>query len=114
MLKSRIPEVETSSGHTVDGLTLSTVQTKTYSFTLEQLKHLVMADKLFAHPVPREYGLDMLCALIRKHRYELFGTCESYKIITNGYGQFKEVTFSHGNPVNAKTIFTKLETLLDN
>lgn len=114
MLKSRIPEVTVNSGHTVDGLTLSTVQTKSYTFTLEQLKHLVMADKLFAHPVPRNQGLDMLLGLIRNYRYELFGTFDSYKVITNGYGQFKEVQFSHGKAMKAKIIFAKLEKWLDN
>lgn len=111
MRNKMTPEVKKSSGHTVDGLTLSIVETKTYTFTLAQLKFAVTADKLFGFPVYREQALDMLCGLIRKHRFELFGTCEGYRIITNGYGQFKEVKFSHGNPVKAETVFRKLESL---
>ena len=109
MRNKMAPTVERSIGHTADGLTLSTVETKTFTFTLKQLKHAVTADKLFNFPVPREYALDVLCGLIRKHRYDIWGTFEGYKVITNGYGQFQEIRTSHSNPLKVDRLFELLE-----
>ena len=108
------PKVESSNGHTVDGLTLSTIETKTFTFTLDQLKFAVTVEKPIGYPVTRAQAMDVLCGLLRKHRYELFGNCEPYKVITNGYGQFKYVEAYHGDKYDAKLIFAKLEKLLDN
>jgi hypothetical protein len=92
-----------------DGLTVTYTTIKTVTLNIEQLKRACTADKHMLSHIDRNGALKILSGLIRKHRYDLFGTCEGYRIITNGYGQFKEVDFSHGNPVKAETIFNKLE-----
>lgn len=111
MQNKRVPIGERNESTVVNGLTLDIITTRSYTFTIDQLKYAVTADKPFGLPVSRQQALDVLCALIRKNRWELFGTFEGYRIITNGYGQFKEVQHSHGNPVKAETIFNRLATL---
>lgn len=107
----RQPIVKKDTTMTNDGLTVTYTTTKTVTLNIEQLKRVTTADKHMLSHITREGGLKMLSGLIRENRYELFDTCEGYKIITNGYGQFKEVQFSHGNPVKADIIFRKLEQL---
>ncbi len=110
-MNKRIPKGVHSEAVICDGLTLSHTKTREFTFTIAQLKYAVTADKPYGLPVDRKEVLALLATAIRANRWELFGTYEGYKIITNGYGQFKEVAFSHGNPVKAKAIFDKLETL---
>ena len=101
-------ERETSKTTRVNGLSLVRTTTEVITLNMQQLKRACTADKILMAGINREDALDVLSGLIRENRWELFGTCEGYKIITNGYGQFKEVQFSHGNPVKAETIFNKL------
>lgn len=110
-MNKRIPQSVRSESVTCGGMTLTHVKERSFTFTLAQLKYAVTADKPFGLPVDRKDVLALLAAQIREHRYELFGTHEGYNIITNGYGQFKEVAFSHGNPVKAEAIFNRLERL---
>ena len=114
MRNSRIPTVETHTDHSASGLTLTRTVSRTMQFTIAQLKYGCTADKLLGVPYIRDEALTMLSSLVRKNRWELFGTFEGYRIITNGYGQFKQVEFDYEQPVNnAETIFNKLEQLLD-
>ena len=108
------PTVEDSRTSSTDGLTLTITDTRIYTFNLEQLQHAVTADKLMGYPFGREYALDVLCGLIRKNRYDIIGNHEPYKVITNGYGQFKYVEAYHGDKLDATVIFAKLKKLLDN
>ena len=101
-------ERESERTTSANGLTLERITTERITFNLSQLKRACTADKMLMTGINREDALKVLSGLIRENRWELFGTCEGYKIITNGYGQFKEVQFSHGNPVKAETIFNKL------
>jgi len=107
----RIPKGVHSDAVTCNGMTLTHVKERSFTFTIAQLRYAVTADKPFGLPVDRKEVLALLATQIRENRWELFGTYEGYNIITNGYGQFKEVAFSHGNPVKASTIFNRLETL---
>jgi hypothetical protein len=107
----RVPKGVHTEAVTCNGMTLSHTKTREFTFTIAQLKYATTADKPYGLPVERKQVLALLASTIRANRWELFGTYEGYNIITNGYGQFKEIAFSHGNPVKASTIFNKLETL---
>jgi hypothetical protein len=109
MRNKMLPIAIRETSHRVDGLTLTVVENKSYTFTLKQLKFAVTTNKLFNFPVPREYALDVLCKLIRKHRYDIWGTFDGYKVITNGYGQLKEIQTSHSNPMDVDRLFELLE-----
>ena len=109
----RYPAVERSNDHSINGLTLLSTATRSMTFTLEQLQRAVTVDKLVCTAFTREQALDLFSSLVRENRYELFGTYDGYRIITNGYGQLKEVKFSHSNPLSAKDIFIMLERVLD-
>ena len=108
----RQPIVERDSSITYkDGLTVIYTETKSVTLNIEQLKRAAMADKHMLSHIDRNGALKMLSGIIRENRLELFGTYDGYKIITNGYGQFKEIQFSHSNPIDAELIFKKLEIL---
>lgn len=111
--KPRYPVVERSNDHSIEGLTLSSTATRSMTFTLEQLQRAVTADKLVSTAFTRKQALDVFAKLVRENRLELFGTYDGYRIITNGYGQLKEVSFSHSNPSSAKDIFIMLARVLD-
>lgn len=52
---------------------------------------------------------DHLCALIRKHRYDVLGTGEPYRVITNGYGHFMYVELiEDGTRIGSAVIKFKL------
>jgi len=111
--KPLVPEAKRLTTTETDGLTLSVITSKSFTFTLEQLQRAVSADKLTSRAFTREQALNLFSSLVRENRYELFGTYDGYRIITNGYGQLKEVSFSHSNPITAKDIFIMLARVLD-
>lgn len=92
-----------------DGLTLTRTTTEEITFTLPQLKRAVTAEKMLMTGINREDALQVLAKLVREHRYDIWGTAEGYKIMTNGYGQFKEIITSHSNPLDADRLFELLE-----
>jgi hypothetical protein len=55
-----------------------------------------------SNPVLWESAMDALCELIRKAFDVPVGL---YKVISNGYGEFKCVEFSDGKRINAKEVF---------
>ena len=107
--KSVFPKPTVERSIDVDGLSLQKTEVKCFTFTLAQLKRAITADKIFSTEFTRNDALDVFCNLVRRNRLELFGTFDGYKVITNGYGQLKEIRFSHSNPITADEIFNMLE-----
>ena len=54
--------------------------------------------------------------LIRKYRYELFGTFEGYQVITNGYNSLKKIKFPNNcrKPIEGNEVINKLIKILEN
>lgn len=94
-----------------DGLTLTHIKTRSFTFTLAQLKYATMADKMFGLPVTRDQVNDVLKSVMRQNRWELFGSfTENYTITFNGYGQFKSVECKSTNTkLTAVQVFNILE-----
>ena len=53
------------------------------------------------------------CELIKEHRYEIFGTFQGYKIVTNGYKGLKRIEFDDKNLVSGKVVINKLFKILE-
>jgi len=98
-MQKRIPTVDTTSTTVTNGLTLTHVVAKAYTFTIAQVKYLCTADKIIGYPVTREQGQDLIKSLARENRYELFGSFAPYTITFNGYGQLKSMCLKDGGRV---------------
>ena len=63
---------------------------------------------------PKRYDhcMSLLSDLIRKYRYEILGTYANFKIITNGYGEFKHIEAPEKDNIKADTVFNRIEILL--
>ena len=111
MRKSKFsPTVKTSAAEPkCEGLSFTEVVEKEYTFTLGQLRIATTHDQLMKEH--RKRAMALTASLIRKHRWDLFGTFAGYRIITNGYGQFKHVELDT-NRLTATQIFDKLERLI--
>ena len=88
---------------------------KTHELTFEQFSFNVRnTNRAIRCNVPRPMLMERLSKLIRKHRWELFGTYGPYKIICDGYGGFQYVEMSDSKKrFNAKTILEQIK-ILDN
>jgi len=93
-------------------LYVETVVVKKLSFeSVADLKKAVQAKSRDTER--RKKGLTVLSELLKKYRYELFNSFSGFSIITNGYGQFKEVQLSENNKrIGIDEIFNKLDKLI--
>jgi len=106
-----IPTVTRTETNTAAGLTISCNVSKSYTFTVAQLKRACTAHNLNAFPISRDAVNDLLKSIVKQHRYELFNSYESYTITTNGYGQLKSMGLKDGGRQLAPNeIFNILET----
>ena len=113
MKAKRFPEIVRTDKTEVTDMTLDIVSTRSLTFTLEQLRYLVTADKWMQIPITREQANDLLKSVIRSNRWELFGSYVTpYRIIFNGYGQFKSVENDELN-ISAAHVFKILINLRD-
>ncbi len=88
------------------------IETKTVTtrYTFKQLRRSCLNN--YTHLDSRK-AMEILSALIYKNRFELFGDCQPYQIIVNGYGILKFVNY--GNDLfryTAKQLFTTLYELV--
>jgi hypothetical protein len=99
----------------VNEMTYTEVIKTSFTFTVEQLRLISTTD------LKREYrsaAIAVVAGLIKKYKFELFQSCDGYRIITNGYGQFKRVELDgvlngEKKTYDAKLIFRKLKVILD-
>jgi len=55
--------------------------------------------------------LDFISKCLKENRWEMLKTFEGFKIILNGYGEFKEVVTSSGVVFNSNQIFNKMRLI---
>ena len=101
-------------------LTHKTVEVKETKFTLSELEYCTTAPLRVAmnRQLRREklsLGLVVLSELIKKHRFEILGTHDGYRIITNGYGLFVRISTTGmihcPFDMKAKEVFARLREI---
>ena len=110
----RIPTVKKTEETIAHGLTLHHTVTRAFTFTVAQLKYACTVDRVMGFPVSlsRDKVNDVLKSVVRANRWELFGNHEPYRIIFNGYGQFKYVDCEAvGVKLSATEVFNILDKL---
>jgi len=65
------------------------------------------------HVSPRENALCMLSDLLKVYRYEVFKSFEGFKIVLNGYRQFKCIEFADGRRMKSQEVLRRLEPLTE-
>lgn len=88
----------------------------TTEYTFKQVADYVTKKQRLAKVHHVHKCFKILSDLIRKHRYDLLGTYGGYRIINNGYGEFKYVEivgdFSEKKNIPASTVLRKLKEIL--
>ena len=97
---------------------LKAIKTIEIEYTVKAIKNAVTGvisrgakDAGRAAMARRDYSdcMKLLCGYIRQNRWELFDTFEPYKVIANGYGEFKQVETESGLTIKANTILKHMQ-----
>jgi len=95
------------------------IKTTEIEYTVKAIKNAVTGvisrgakDAGRAAMARRDYSdcMKLLCGYMRQNRWELFDTFEPYKVITNGYGEFKQVELESGRIVKPDSIFRQMHS----
>lgn len=107
--KARYPKPVRTSEHSCNGLTLSATETRSLTFTVEQLRRAATTNKLVCTTFDREQIKNLIINIVRENRWELFGSyINPYKIVFNGYGQLSYLE-DDNKRVTLDTLFSILE-----
>lgn len=96
------------------------VQAKTVTYSLDDIikytTNLVRAVQHRINPVDSKLKhtkpcLDFISKCLKENRWEMLKTFEGFKIILNGYGEFKEVVTDSGVVFNSNQIFEKMKLI---
>jgi len=108
--KPRFPKAKRTDSTSVAGLTLSHTVTKSFKFSVAQLKDLCTAEKLVGASFTRDQIKELLQEITRQNRYVIFESFAPYTITYNGYGQLKSMQLKEfGHKLSVDEIFNRLD-----
>ncbi len=83
---------------------------KTYKFTWTDFIRTIAGDK---RGEQKDRCMKIFSKLLKKYRWEILGTFDTYKIICNGYGGFKRIEIDE-RIIEKQEIVWRLKEIYDN